>query len=94
MIFSASEAERKSIANRIIDIVIRYQGKVNFVTVDAVKHSFTLAPLGLDPTDLPALVIQTTDNVFKLSQGLARAPHDAINDLIQQSLHSAEFNVQ
>jgi hypothetical protein len=94
MIFSANDAERKSIASSIDDIAMRYRGKVNFVTVDAEKHSFTLAPLGLDTSRLPAFAIQTNDNVFKLNRDLDRHSHVAIDELVQQSLRSVEFKVQ
>lgn len=94
MIFSAEDTERKSIASNVADIAMRYRGKVNFVTVDAEKHSFTLAPLGLDSSRLPAFAIQTNENVFKLNQDLDQNSHVAIDELVQQSLRSVKFNVQ
>ncbi|CRG91311.1 prolyl 4-hydroxylase, beta polypeptide [Talaromyces islandicus] len=94
MIFSVADAERKSIARNITNIAMRYRGKVNFVTVDAEKHSFTLDPLGLDAGSLPAFAIQTNDNVFKLNRDLNKNSHDAIEELIQQSLRSVKLNVQ
>jgi protein disulfide-isomerase A1 len=94
MIFSVADAERKAIASSITDIAMRYRGKVNFVTVDAEKYSFTLAPLGLDAGRLPAFAIQTNDNAFKLNRDLKRDSRDAIEELIQQSLRSVKLNVQ
>lgn len=94
MIFSVNDAERKSIARSITDIAMRYRGKVNFVTVDAEKHSFTLAPLGLDASKLPAFAIQTNENVLKLKQGLDQHSQHAIDELIQESLRKTDLNVQ
>ncbi|KAH8703563.1 thioredoxin-like domain-containing protein [Talaromyces proteolyticus] len=88
MLFSANEKERKSLARGLTDTALKYRGRVNFVTVDAEKNSFTLTPLGLSAGDLPAFVIQTTDNVFKFNSDLQQQPSGAVDEFVQQSIGS------
>jgi protein disulfide-isomerase A1 len=87
MMYSANEDERKSLAASLSDVAMKYRGKVNFATVDAIKNSFTLEPMGLKPDQLPAFVIQANDDIYKLGPGLTITP-EAIDVFIKQTLFS------
>ena len=57
MVFSADEGERKSLANSLTGIAMKYRGQVNFATVDAEKQSLLLEYFGLYADHLPAFII-------------------------------------
>lgn len=86
MVFSADEGERKFLANSLIGTAMKYRRRVNFATVDAEKHSFFLEHFGLSPDQLPAFVVQTTDDVFKLEHKITTV---ALDEFIGQILRSA-----
>lgn len=83
--YSANEDERKSLAASLSDVAMKYRGKVNFATVDAIKNSFALEPMGLKPDQLPAFVIQANDDIYKLGPALTITP-EAIDVFIKQTL--------
>lgn len=87
MMYSANEDERKTIATSLSDVAMKYRGKVNFATVDALRNSFALEPMGLKLDELPAFVIQANDEIFKLSPGLTITPEE-IEGFIKQTLFS------
>jgi thioredoxin-like negative regulator of GroEL len=87
MMFSANEGERKSLAKSLTGIAMKYQGQVNFATVDVEKQSFVLEYFGLYADHLPAFVIQTTDDVFIFKQD-SQITADAIDEFIGQTLRS------
>ena len=87
MVFSADEEERKSLANRLIGAAMKYQGQVNFATVDAEKQSFFLEHFGLYADRLPAFVIQTSDDFFIFKQD-SEITTDAIDEFIRQTIRS------
>ena len=87
MVFSADERERKSLANNLIEAAMKYQGQVNFATVDAKKKSFFLEHFGLYTDRLPAFVIQTSDDFFIFRQD-SQITTDAIDEFIRQTIHS------
>lgn len=83
--YSASEDERYSLAASLSNVAMSYRGKVNFATVDAIKNSFALEPMGLRPDELPAFVIQANDEIYKLGPGVTITP-EAIEGFIKQTL--------
>ena len=87
MVFSADEGERKSLAESLIGISMKYRRQVNFATVDAEKQSFFLEHFGLYADHLPAFVIQTDDDIFIFKQG-SKITADAIDEFIRQTLRS------
>lgn len=90
MIYAAQEEERKSIAQFLSVVAMKYRDKINFATVDAVKNAFSLEPLGLKADQLPAFVIQTDNDVFNFSPASEITP-EAIDDFIQKSLYPQKF---
>jgi hypothetical protein len=94
MVFSADEGERKSLAKSLTGIAMKYQGQINFATVDAEKQSFFLEHFGLHADRLPALVVQTTDDFFVFSQD-TQITADAIDEFIRWTVHSTmAYNMQ
>jgi thioredoxin-like negative regulator of GroEL len=93
MVFSADEGERKSLANSLTGIAMKYQGQVNFATVDAEKQSFFLEHFGLRTDRLPALVIQTTDDFVLFNQD-SQITADATDEFIRQTFRSSADNMQ
>jgi hypothetical protein len=87
MIYSVKDDERKFLAAALSDVAMDYRGKVNFATVDAIKNSFTLEPMGLKPDQLPAFIIQANDEIYKFGPGLTITP-EAIDAFIKQTLFS------
>jgi protein disulfide-isomerase A1 len=87
MVFSADEAERKSIVKSLTDTAMKYRGQVNFATVDAEKQSFFLGHFGLYASHLPAFVIQASDDVFIFKQD-SPITAEAIDDFIRQTIRS------
>ncbi|KAF3387884.1 Protein disulfide-isomerase [Talaromyces pinophilus] len=85
MMYSANEDERKTLVASLSDVAMKYRGKVNFATVDAIKNSFALEPMGLKPDELPAFVVQANDEIYKLGPGLTITP-EAIDGFIKQTL--------
>ena len=90
ILYSAIENERKTIAASLFDVAIKYRGKVNFATVDAIKNPFTLEPMGIQPDQLPAFVIQTNEDVFKFGPGLT-ITSEALDMFIRNSLFSVSM---
>jgi hypothetical protein len=94
MVFSADEGERKSLAESLTGIAMKYREQVNFATVDAEKHSFFLEYFGLYADHLPAFVIQTADDVFIFKQD-SQITADAIDEFIRQTIRSTmAYNMQ
>ena len=87
MVFSADEGERKSLANSLTGIAMKYRGQVNFATVDAEKQSLLLEYFGLYADHLPAFIIQTTDDVFIFKQD-SQITADTIDEFIRQTIRS------
>jgi thioredoxin-like negative regulator of GroEL len=87
MVFSANEGGRKSLTESLTSIAMKYQGQINFATVDVEKQSFVLEYFGLYADHLPAFVIQTTDDVFIFKQD-SQITADAIDEFIRQTLRS------
>ncbi|EEA19252.1 protein disulfide isomerase, putative [Talaromyces marneffei ATCC 18224] len=87
MIYSAKDDERQSLAAALSDVAMGYRGKVNFATVDAIKNSFALEPMGLNTDELPAFVIQINDKIYKFGPGLTITPK-AIDAFLKQTLFS------
>lgn len=87
MVCSANEAERKSLAASLSNLAMKYRGKVNFATVDAVKNSFALEPMGLKQDQLPAFVIQANDEIYKLGPSL-KITSETVDGFIKQTLFS------
>lgn len=87
MVFSTDEGERKSLSQSLIDIAVKYQGQVNFATVDAEKQSFFLKHFGLYADRLPAFVVQTSDDFSILSQD-SQITADTVDEFIRQAIHS------
>lgn len=85
IICSADEDERYSLAASLSNVAMNYRGKVNFATVDAIKNSFALDPMGLRSDELPAFVIQANDQIYKLDPGVKITP-EAIDGFIKQTL--------
>lgn len=92
MLYSADEDERKSLAESLAAVAMKYRGKVNFATVDAIKNSFSLEPMGLELDQLPAFIIQTDDNIYKYKLG-SKITSDAIDEFIRQTLFPHEPQV-
>ncbi|EED12129.1 protein disulfide-isomerase, putative [Talaromyces stipitatus ATCC 10500] len=92
MIYSANEDERKLIAQALSNVAMGYRGKVNFATVDAIKNSFALEPMGLKLDQLPAFVIQTDENIYKFSPGERITP-EAIDAFVKENLFSGTMQV-
>ncbi|OQV08632.1 hypothetical protein CLAIMM_12873 [Cladophialophora immunda] len=61
-ILAETEQERKTIAESLKHIALKYKGKVNFVTLDTTKLPFLLEPLGVDAARLPAFALHRGDN--------------------------------
>lgn len=87
MMYSANEDERKTLAVSLSDVAMKYRRIVNFATVDAIKNSFALEPMGLKLDQLPTFVIQANDEIYKLGPGLTITP-EAIDRFIKQTLFS------
>ena len=87
MVFSAYEEERKSLAKSLTGVAMKYQGQVNFATVDAEKQSFFLEHFGLYVDRLPAFVIQTSDDFFIFRQD-SQITADAVDEFIKQNILS------
>ncbi|KAI7971836.1 hypothetical protein EIK77_000981 [Talaromyces pinophilus] len=85
MMYSVNEDERKTLVASLSDVAMKYRGRVNFATVDAIKNSFALEPMGLKPDELPAFVVQANDEIYKLGPGLTITP-EAIDGFIKQTL--------
>lgn len=85
--FSAHEGERKTLAQDLVDVALKYWGQVNFATLDAAKHPFFLQPFGLQDDQLPAFAIQTDNDIVILEQqSLSFA--EAVDELIGRTLQS------
>lgn len=89
VLFSANEIERRSLAQDLVDLVLRYRGQINFVTVDAGKLPFLLEPFGLSADRLPAFVLQTTD-IHQLKYD-SRITADAVDKFIKRILRIVEI---
>ena len=87
MVVSADEGERKSLAKSLTCIAMKYQGQVNFATVDAEKQSFFLEYFGLYADNLPAFVIQTADDVSVFKRD-SQITADAIDKFIGRTIRS------
>ncbi|GAD94085.1 protein disulfide-isomerase, putative [Paecilomyces variotii No. 5] len=83
MIFSANKDERRAISKDLAGLALKYRNLVNFVTVDAEKHSFLLGHFGLHMHSLPAFVIQTPDDVFPLNP-VSEIRFDTVDGFIRQ----------
>lgn len=88
ILFSSYETERKSLAQDLVDLVLKYRGQVNFVTVDAGKLPFLLEPFGLSTDRLPAFVLQTAD-IYQLKSD-SQITVDAVDKFIKQTLRIVE----
>lgn len=85
MMYSANEDERHSLAASLSNVAMKYREKVNFATVDAIKNSFALEPMGLKPDELPTFVIQANDEIYKLDPGVT-ITSEAIDEFIKRTL--------
>ena len=64
MLFSSEEKQRRRLASSLTPVAMEYRSRVNFATVDVQRLGFLLEPMGLSADRLPALVVQTGDNLL------------------------------
>jgi Thioredoxin-like domain len=86
MIFSVDETERKLLASTLAPVAMTFRGQANFATVDAQSHAFLLEPLGLSGDQLPAFVLQTSDEIYHFNPNTT-INSAAVDKFIKQALN-------
>ncbi|KIW75207.1 hypothetical protein Z517_11980 [Fonsecaea pedrosoi CBS 271.37] len=87
-IIAETDRERKTIAESLKHVALKYKGKINFVTLDTTKLPFLLEPLDVDATRLPALALHRGDDdeVFVYDQNRHINRRD-VETFIQRTIH-------
>ncbi|OAL34855.1 hypothetical protein AYO20_05815 [Fonsecaea nubica] len=87
-ILAETDRERKTIAESLKHVALKYKGKINFVTLDTTNLPFLLEPLGVDATRLPALALHRGDDdeVFVYDQNRQINRRD-VETFIQRAIH-------
>ncbi|OAG39872.1 hypothetical protein AYO21_05938 [Fonsecaea monophora] len=87
-ILAETDRERKTIAESLKHVALKYKGKIDFVTLDTTKLPFLLEPLDVDATRLPALALHRGDDdeVFVYDQNRQINRRD-VETFIQRTIH-------